>query len=126
TSVFGLAEDQLGAIWMGHCCSPVDPLPRTDRYQPDTGVWSALGTTNIFVLTRGPDDLMYAGSVEYGNGVYVYDPTVPALVDSLTPLNTQGSALGTGLASNNLRGISFDTTGRGWFAHAKVALDIWD
>ena len=126
TSVFGLAEDQLGAIWMGHCCSPVDPLPRTDRYQPATGVWDALGTTNIFVLTRGPDDLMYAGSSEHGNGVYVYDPTVPVLVDSLTPLNTQGSALGTGLASNNLRGISFDTTGRGWIAHAATGLDIWD
>jgi ligand-binding sensor domain-containing protein len=126
TSVFGLAEDQLGAIWMGHCCSPVDPLPRTDRYQPDTGVWNALGSTNIFVITRGPDALMYEGSVEYGNGVYVYDPTVLAVVDSLTPLNTQGSALGTGLASNNLRGIAFDTTGRGWIAHAATGLDIWD
>lgn len=126
TSVFGLAEDPLGAIWMGHCCSTVDPLPRTDRFQPDTGVWDALGTTNIFVITRGPDALMYEGSVEHGNGVYVYDPTVLALVDSLTPLNTQGSALGTGLASNNLRGISFDTAGRGWIAHAATGLDIWD
>ena len=126
TSVFGLAEDPLGAIWMGHCCSTVDPLPRTDRYQPDTGVWDALGSTNIFVITRGPDGLMYEGSVEHGNGVYVYDPTVLAVVDSLTPLNTQGSAIGVGLASNNLRGISFDTTGRGWIAHAAAGLDIWD
>src|SRR6185295_18688205 len=31
-----------------------------------------------------------------------------------------------GLASNNLRGISFDTTGRGWIAHAATGLDIWD
>ncbi|HEU4940700.1 MAG TPA: two-component regulator propeller domain-containing protein [Candidatus Eisenbacteria bacterium] len=125
-SVFGLAEDPLGAIWMGHCCTAADPLPRTDRYQPDTGVWNALGTTNIFVLTRGPDGLMYAGSAEQGNGVYVFDPAVPAVVDSLTPLNTQGSAVGTGLASNNLRGIAFDTTRRGWFAHAKEGLDIWN
>ena len=126
TSVFGLAEDPLGAIWMGHCCSTADPLPRTDRYQPDTGVWNALGSTNIFVITRGPDALMYEGSVEHGNGVYVYDPTVLAVVDSLTPLNTQGSAIGAGLASNNLRGISFDTTRRGWIAHAATGLDIWD
>ncbi|HKO22626.1 MAG TPA: two-component regulator propeller domain-containing protein [Candidatus Eisenbacteria bacterium] len=126
SSVFGLAEDPEGAIWMGHCCSASDPLPRTDRYQPDTDAWTALGTTNIFVLTRGPDALMYAGSAELGNGVYVYDPTVPAVVDSLTPLNTQGSAVGAGLASNNLRGISFDTSGRGWIAHAAVGLDIWD
>ena len=126
TSVFGLAEDPLGAIWMGHCCSTIDPLPRTDRYQPDTGAWNALGSTNIFVITRGPDALMYEGSVEHGNGVYVYDPTTLAVVDSLTPLNTQGSAIGAGLASNNLRGISFDTTGRGWIAHAATGLDIWD
>ena len=126
SSVFGLAEDPLGAIWMGHCCNAADPLPRTDRFQPDTGVWNALGTTNIFVLTRGVDGLMYAGSVELGNGVYVFDPAVPAVVDSLTPLNTQGSAVGTGLASNNLRGIAFDTTGRGWIAHATQGLDIWN
>lgn len=126
TSVFGLAEDPQGAIWMGHCCSASDPLPRTDRYQPDTDAWTALGTTNIFILTRSPDGLMYAGSVELGNGIYVYDPTVPAVIDSLTPLNTQGSAIGTGLASNNLRGISFDTAGRGWIAHAANGLDIWD
>ncbi|HEX5032509.1 MAG TPA: two-component regulator propeller domain-containing protein [Candidatus Eisenbacteria bacterium] len=125
-SVFGLAEDPLGAIWMGHCCSEADPPPRTDRYDPDTGVWNALGSTNILVITRGPDALMYEGSVEHGNGVYVYDPTALAVVDSLTPLNTQGSALGAGLASNNLRGISFDTTGRGWIAHAATGLDIWD
>ena len=126
TSVFGLAEDPEGAIWMGHCCSATDPLPRTDRYQPGTDAWTALGTTNIFVLTRGPDGLMYAGSAELANGIYVYDPTVPAVVDSLTPLNTQGSAVGAGLASNNLRGISFDTSGRGWIAHAAAGLDIWD
>jgi ligand-binding sensor domain-containing protein len=89
-------------------------------------VWNALGTTNIFILTRGQDGLMYAGSVELGNGVYVFDPAVPAVIDSLTPLNTQGSAVGTGLSSNNLRGIAFDTTGRGWIAHAAAGLDIWD
>jgi ligand-binding sensor domain-containing protein len=126
TSVFGLAEDPLGAIWMGHCCNAADPLPRTDRFEPDTGVWNVLGATNIFVLTRGPDGLVYGGSVELGNGIYVFDPAVPAVVDSLTPLNTQGSAVGTGLASNNLRGIAFDTTGRGWIAHAAAGLDIWD
>ena len=126
SSVFGLGSDPFGAVWMGHCCSAADPLPRTDRYQPATGVWDALGTTNLFVLTRGPDDLMYGGSVELGNGVYVFDPGAPALVDSLTLLNTQGSAVGTGLASNNLRGIAFDAAGRGWFAHAAAGLDIWD
>lgn len=125
TSVFGLGSDPLGAVWMGHCCSNGDPLPRTDRYDPAANAWTTPGATNLFVFARGPDGLMYGGSVELGSGVYVFDPAVPALVDSLTPLNTQG-AIGTGLASNNLRGIAFDAAGRGWFAHAAAGLDIWD
>jgi hypothetical protein len=68
-SVFGLAEDPLGAIWMGHCCNAADPLPRTDRFQPDTGVWDVLGATNIFVLTRGPDGFaLTAAGTELGTG----------------------------------------------------------
>ena len=126
TSVFALGEDPLGAIWMGHCCSAADPLPRTDRYQPEADAWTAIGTTNLFVFEPGPGGLMYGGSVELGNGVYLFDPATAALVDSLTPLNTQGSAVGAGLASNNLRGIAFDTTGRGWFAHAATGLDLWN
>src|SRR5262249_5732241 len=113
-------------LWFAHCCSDVDPRPRTERWDPATDHWDTLGVTNLYTLSQAPSGVVYGGSVEHGNGVYLFDGTTAALLDSLTPLNTQGSALGVGLASNNLRGIAFDPTGRGWFAHAATALGIWD
>jgi ligand-binding sensor domain-containing protein len=82
--------------------------------------------TNLYTIAQAQTGLVYGGSVEYGSGVYVFDGSTAALLDSLTPLNTQGSASGAGLAGNNLRGIAFDSSGRGWFAHAFSGLDIWD
>src|SRR6185295_5927983 len=106
-------------------CSASDPRPRTERWDPGTGVWDTLGVTNLFSFAQAPTGLIYGGSVEHGNGVYVFDGTTAALLDSLTPTNTQGGAT-PGLASNNLRGIAFDTAGRGWLALAANGLDIWN
>jgi ligand-binding sensor domain-containing protein len=126
SSVFAILSDKDGKLWFGHCCSPTDPKPRTERWDPATDHWDTLGVTNLFTLAQAPSGLVYGGSVELGNGVYVFNDTTAAVIDSLTTLNTQGSAVGAGLASNNLRGIAFDPTGRGWFAHAASALDLWD
>ncbi len=125
-SVFSILSDRIGKLWFGHCCSAGDPKPRTERWDPSADVWDTLGVHNLFVLTQAPSGLIYGGGVEHENGVYVFDGSTAALLDSLTPLNTQGSAVGTGLASNNLRGIAFDTAGRGWFAHEGEGLNIWD
>ena len=124
-SVFAILSDRAGKLWLGHCCSAADPRPRTERWDPATGVWDTLGVTNLYSFAQAPTGLVYGGSVEHGNGVYVFDGTTAALLDSLTPLNTQGGT-GTGLASNNLRGIAFDTSGRGWLALASNGLDIWN
>jgi ligand-binding sensor domain-containing protein len=124
-SSFAVLSDRSGKLWFGHCCSASDPRPRTERWDPASGVWDTLGVTNLFALSQAPNDLVYGGSVEHGSGVYVFDGTTAALLDSLTPTNTQVGTL-PGLASNNLRGISFDTTGRGWFALAANGLDIWN
>lgn len=126
SSVFTLLSDQNGKLWMGHCCSASAPRPRTERWDPATGVWDTLGVTNLDAFAEAPSGLVYGGSVELGSGVYVFDRTSAALIDSLTPLNTQGSAIGAGLSENNLRGIAFDTAGRGWFALANSGLDIWN
>jgi ligand-binding sensor domain-containing protein len=123
-SVFAILADRAGKLWFGHCCSGTDPRPRTERWDPATGVWDTLGVTNLFALAQAATGLVYGGSVEHGNGVYVFDGTTAALLDSLTPTNTQGTP--PGLADNNLRGIAFDTTGRAWIAHATIGLDIWN
>lgn len=125
SSVFAIHSDAASRLWMGHCCRSEEPRPRTDRWDPSTDVWEILGATNLIVLEAGAPGFVYGGSVEHGNGVYLFDEATGALVDSLTPLNTQG-AFGPGLASNNLRGIAFDDQGRGWFAHAEQGLDLWD
>jgi len=125
SSVFAILSDLGGKLWFGHCCSDVDPRPRTERWDPATGVWDTLGVTNLYALKQGPTGLVYGGSVEHGNGVYVFDGTTAAILDSLTPTNTQGGTT-PGLASNNLNGIAFDTAGRGWFALAENGLDIWN
>jgi ligand-binding sensor domain-containing protein len=124
-SVFAVHSDAAAKLWLGHCCSSAEPRPRTERWDPSTDLWEILGGTNLFVIEDGPGGLVFGGSVEHGNGVYVYDEATGALVDSLTPDNTQGG-FGPGLASNNLRGIAFDEEDRGWFAHAQNGLDIWD
>ena len=125
SSVFAIHSDADGKLWLGHCCSPSEPRPRTERWDPAADLWEVLGTTNLFTIEDGPGGLVYGGSVEHGSGVYLFDERTGAVVDSLTPANTQGS-IGPGLASNNLRGIAFDEEGRGWFAHATAGLDIWD
>ncbi|HET9251286.1 MAG TPA: hypothetical protein VFP58_04140 [Candidatus Eisenbacteria bacterium] len=124
-SIFAVHSDAAGKIWLGHCCSGAEPRPRTERWDPVADLVEILGATNLFVIEDGPGGLVYGGSVEHGEGVYLFDETTGALVDSLTPANTQG-AIGPGLASNNLRGIAFDEQGRGWFAHAGHGLDIWE
>jgi ligand-binding sensor domain-containing protein len=124
-SVFSLHSDPAAKLWIGHCCRSDEPLPRTERWDPSADLWEVLGANNLIVLEAGPGGVVYGGSVEHGNGVYLFDQVTGALVDSLTMANTQG-ALGPGLASNNLRGIAFDDLGRGWFAHAAQGLDIWD
>ena len=125
-SVFAILSDRSGKLWFGHCCSPNDPKPRTERWDPATDHWDTLGVTNLFALKQAPSGVVYGGSVEHGNGVYLFDEATAAVLDSLTTLNTQGSASGVGLSSNNLRGIAFEASGRGWFAHAAAGLDTWD
>jgi hypothetical protein len=123
-SVFGILSDGAGKLWFGHCCGAADPRPRTERWDPASGVWDTLGVTNLFALAQAPTGLVYGGSVEHGNGVYVFDGTTAALLDSLTPTNTQGTP--PGLGGNNLRAIAFDTAGRGWIAHAANGVNIWN
>jgi len=125
TSVFAIFSDRGGKLWLGHCCSAGYPLPRTERWDPATGVWDTLGVTNLYAFAQAPTGLVYGGSVEHGNGVYVFDGTTAALLDSLTPSNTQGGPT-PGLAENNLRGVAFDSAGRGWLALASKGLDIWN
>ena len=125
SSVFAVHSDGAAKLWLGHCCTSSEPRPRTERWDPSADFWEVLGATNLFVIEDGPGGLVAGGSVEHGNGVYLFDEASGALVDSLTPENTQGG-IGSGLASNNLRGIAFDDQERGWFAHADVGLDIWD
>jgi ligand-binding sensor domain-containing protein len=122
---FAVLSDRAGTLWFGHCCSASDPKPRVDRWNPAADVWDRPATTNIYALALSPDGRVFAGSVEHGNGVYEFDPGTAALLDSLTPANTQGG-IGPGLTSNNLRGIAFDARGRGWFATFNTGLDIWD
>ncbi len=121
TDVFGILSDRNSDLWFGHCCGANDPRPRVDRWNPSTDVWDLPATTNIYALAQAPNGRVFAGSVEHGNGVYQFDEVTAALLDSLTPLNTLG-----GLSSNNLRGIAFDSRGRGWFCTSNTGLDIWD
>ena len=125
TSTFGILSDQAGRLWFGHCCSPVDPRPRTDRWDPAADVWDHPAATNLITFAQQGAGNVFGGSVEHGNGVYVFDPGSAALLDSLTPSNTQGGT-GAGLASNNLRDLSFDASGRAWIAHAASGLDVWN
>jgi hypothetical protein len=77
--VFSVLSDRSADLWFGHCCSPTDPKPRVDRWNPGTDVWDRPATTNIYALAQAPDGHVFAGSVEHGNGVYEFDETTAAL-----------------------------------------------
>ncbi|HTL99867.1 MAG TPA: two-component regulator propeller domain-containing protein [Candidatus Omnitrophota bacterium] len=125
TSVFGILAAREGDLWLGHCCASGVPRPRVERFDPDANAWVYPGPTNVWSFAQAPDGFVYGAGVELENGVYVFDPS-GAVVDSLTPLNTQGSARGSGLSSNNLRAIAFDPAGAAWIATADVGVDRWD
>ena len=120
-SAFGLLSDRRGRLWFGHCCSGAVPLPRLDRFDPATGAWDRPTAWNILSLAQSPAGRVYAAGVEYGNGIYEFDEDTGALLDSLTPANTQG-----GLASNIIRSIAFDAAGKAWIALRDAGLEIWD
>lgn len=125
SSVFGLLLDRAGRVWFGHCCSGSQPAPALDRFDPAANAWDRPAGTNLITLAQAPSGRVYAGGVEYGNGIYEYDESTGALLDSLTPANTQGGT-GPGLASNIIRSIAFDSAGKGWIALRDLGLDIWD
>jgi len=125
SGVFGLLLDRSRRVWLGHCCSGADPRPRLDRFDPVANQWDRPPGTNLITLAQSPAGPVYAGSVEFGNGLYEYDESTGALLDSLTPANTQG-ATGPGLTSNILRAVAFDAAGKGWIALRDFGLDIWD
>jgi hypothetical protein len=124
-SPFGLLSDRRGRIWVGHCCSGSVPPPRLDRYDPATGAWITPDAWNILSLAESPSGRVYAAGVEFGNGIYEFDGDTGALLDSLTPSNTQGGT-GAGLTSNIVRTLAFDAAGKGWIALRDMGLDIWD
>jgi ligand-binding sensor domain-containing protein len=123
--VFGLLSDRRGRLWFGHCCIASLPLPRLDRFDPATGAWDRPAAWNILSLAEAPSGRVYAAGVEYGNGIYEFDGATGALLDSLTPANTQGGT-GPGLTSNIIRSIAFDAEGKGWIALINFGLDVWD
>lgn len=125
TSVFGILAARDGALWFGHCCGGGAPRPRVERHDPAAGTWIEPGADNIWSFAQAPDGRVYGAGVEHTNGVYVFDPA-GALIDSLTPANTQGSARGAGLSSNDLRDIAFDPAGVAWIGTAESGVDRWE
>jgi hypothetical protein len=123
SSVFGVLVSRSGPVWFGHCCSPDPPLPRVDRYDPALDAWLSPGGSNVLSFGQAPSGRVLALSDR--NGVYVYDGATGALLDSLTPANTAGSASGA-LTSPNLRGVAFESSGIAWFATAANGADRWD
>jgi ligand-binding sensor domain-containing protein len=119
TDAFGILSDSSERLWIGHCCADAVPRPRVERYDPATGIWDLPPANNIFTFGQSPSGLVYAGSVELENGVYVFNAQSGALLDSLTPANS-------GIRSNNLRAVRFDSAGKGWFGNAFIGLDVWD
>ncbi|HXL15160.1 MAG TPA: hypothetical protein VN972_03670 [Methylomirabilota bacterium] len=115
---FAVFSDRDQKLWIGHCCLDGDPRPRIDRYNPATGVWDTPPAYNIFAIDQSPTGQVYAVSVQHENGVYVFDPASGALLDSLTPGNS-------GITSNNLRAVRFDSAGKGWFGSV-LGVDVWD
>jgi hypothetical protein len=123
--VFGLLVDRNDRVWLGHCCTGTPPVPRLDRFDPVAAAWDHPEGSNLITIAQAPSGRVYAGGVEFGNGVYEYDASTGALLDSLTPANTQGGT-GPGLTSNITRAIAFDSAGKGWIALRDFGLDIWD
>ncbi|HEU4334885.1 MAG TPA: hypothetical protein VFT32_10355, partial [Candidatus Eisenbacteria bacterium] len=122
-SLFGILAARDGRIWLGHCCSNSfgDGRPRADRWDPAADVWDRPQAYNIFGWTEGPAAGRVTGvGVEYEQGVYFFDASSGALLDSLTPTNTAG-----GLTRENLRDAAYDAQGRGWFATADNGVDRW-
>jgi sugar lactone lactonase YvrE len=101
------------------CCNGGEPRPRIDRFDPSSGIWDTPPAFNIWAIDQAPSGRVYAASVEFENGVYVFDSSSGALVDSLTPGNS-------GITSNNLRAVRFDSDGKGWFGTAFNGIDVWD
>ena len=120
---FGVLGAADGRLWVGHCCSGAggDSRPRTDRWEPVSDAWDRPPAYNLWSLTQGPAGRVYGVGVEYENGVYAFDASSGALLDSLTPDNTNG-----GLTRNNLRGIAFDGLGRAWIGTVDNGVDRWD
>ncbi len=116
---FAIFSDRSSKLWIGHCCVDADPRPRIDRYDPASAVWDTPPAYNIWAIDQDPSGRVYAVSVEHENGVYVFDAATGALLDSLTPGNS-------GITSNNLRAVRFDSAGKGWFGTAFNGLDVWD
>ena len=119
----GVLAARDGRVWVGHCCSGSfgSSRPRTDRWDPAGDVWDLPAAYNIYTFAQAPSGRVFAAGVEYENGVYLFDGTTAALLDSLTPDNTSA-----GLTRNNLRGISFDGAGHAWIATVDNGVDRWN
>lgn len=119
----GVLAARDGRVWVGHCCSgSLGPSrPRTDRWDPVGDVWDRPAAYNVYTFAQAPSGRIFAAGVEYENGLYLFDGTTAALLDSLTPDNTNA-----GLTRNNLRGISFDGSGRAWIATVDNGVDRWN
>jgi ligand-binding sensor domain-containing protein len=122
-STFGILASREGPMWFGHCCSPGPPPPRVDRFDPAAGAWLAPGGSNVLAFGQAPSGRVYAASDR--NGVFVYDSATGALLDSLTPANTAGSASGAGLLSDEVHAAAIDPAGVGWFA-TDAGVDRWN
>ncbi|HEY2924524.1 MAG TPA: two-component regulator propeller domain-containing protein [Candidatus Eisenbacteria bacterium] len=116
---FAILSARDSKLWFGHCCADANPRPRVDRFDPVSGLWDTPPAYNIWAMDQSPSGPVYAASVELENGVYVFDAASGALLDSLTPGNS-------GITSNNLRAVRFDSAGKGWFGTAFNGVDVWD
>jgi len=123
-STFGILASREGPLWFGHCCATGPPAPRVDRYDPAADAWLAPGGSNVLGFGQAPGGRVYAASDR--SGVFVYDGVSGALIDSLTPANTVGSAAGPGLTGLNVHAAAFGTSGIGWFGVFDSGVDRWD
>lgn len=121
-SLFGILASRDGRLWLGHCCSNSfgPSRPRADRWDPAADVWDRPPAYNIIGWADGPAGRVTGVGVEYEQGVYFFDASSAALLDSLTPTNTAG-----GLTRENLRDAAYDALGRGWYATADNGVDRW-
>ncbi|HEY6572551.1 MAG TPA: hypothetical protein VI198_04460, partial [Candidatus Eisenbacteria bacterium] len=119
----GVLSSRDGRVWIGHCCSGSfgPSRPRTDRWNPSTDTWDLPAAYNVYTFAQAPSGRVFAAGVEYENGLYILDGTTAAMIDSLTPDNTNA-----GLTRNNLRGVSIDGSGRAWIATADNGVDRWN